>query len=82
MVKMAATFDRHWTRTITDPMVSGCDDLVLQITTQTWTSKDTGSSATVDVVELFTFSDDLIREIRVFQQDTHQLLETLADDET
>jgi hypothetical protein len=82
MVTMAATFDRYWTRTITDPMMYGCGDLVLQITKQTWTSKDTGSSATVDVVELITVADDLIREIRVFQQDTHLLLETLADDET
>jgi hypothetical protein len=31
----------------------------------------------VDVVELFSFCDGLVSEIRVFQQDTHLLLATL-----
>jgi hypothetical protein len=50
----------------------------VQITTQTWTAKKTGRSATVDVVELFSFTDGLISEIRVFQQDTHLVLATLT----
>jgi hypothetical protein len=47
------------------------------VTTQTWTAKATGRSATVDVVELLSFRDDLVAEIRVFQQDTAVLLATL-----
>jgi hypothetical protein len=31
----------------------------------------------VDVVELFTITDGLVSEVRVFQQDTHLLLATL-----
>jgi hypothetical protein len=50
---------------------------VVQVTTQTWTARATGRSATVDVVELFSFRDGLVSEIRVFQQDTHLLLATL-----
>jgi uncharacterized protein len=50
---------------------------VVQVTTQTWTAKRTGRSATVDVVELFSFAGGLISEIRVFQQDTYLLLATL-----
>ena len=34
-------------------------------------------NAKVDVVELFSFRDGLVAEIRVFQQDTHLLLATL-----
>jgi hypothetical protein len=49
----------------------------VQLTTQTWTAKAGGRSTTVDVVELFTVADGLVREIRVFQQDTHLLLATL-----
>jgi len=78
MREMTATFASHWTRTISEPVVRGCDDAVVQLTTQTWTSSQTGRSATVDVLELFTFEDGLIREIRVFQQDTHALLGTLG----
>ena len=66
---------QHWDRTITDPRILGCGDAVVQVTTQTWTAKATGRSATVDVVELFAFADGQIAEIRVFQQDTHLLLE-------
>jgi len=80
MDEMGAIFGRYWSRTIRDPIIMGCEESVVQITTQTWTAKDTGRSATVDVVELFAFADDLISEIRVFQQDTHLLLETLTDD--
>jgi len=50
---------------------------VVQVTTQTWTARASGRSATVDVVELFSISGGLVSEIRVFQQDTHLLLETL-----
>jgi ketosteroid isomerase-like protein len=77
MVEMGVTFAEHWDRTITNPRVLGCGDAVVQLTTQTWTSKATGRSATVDVVELFSFGDGRITEIRVFQQDTHLLLATL-----
>jgi hypothetical protein len=49
------------------------------VTTQTWTAKATGRSATVDVVELFEIADGRVRQIRVFQQDTHALLATLGD---
>jgi hypothetical protein len=80
MTSMGATFARHWDRTIDEPRVLGCGESVVQITTQTWTAKATGRSATVDVVELFSFADDLlISEIRVFQQDTHLLLATLGE---
>jgi ketosteroid isomerase-like protein len=78
MANMGAAFDEHWNRTIDDPRIHGCGELVVQITTQTWTAKKTGRSATVDVVELFSFTDGLISEIRVFQQDTHLLLATLT----
>jgi uncharacterized protein len=81
MNEMSVTFARYWDRTITDPVIFGGDGQVVQVTTQTWTAKETGRSATVDVVELFAFADDRIRQIRVFQQDTHRLLETLADTE-
>jgi ketosteroid isomerase-like protein len=77
MDAMGALFAEHWDRRIADPRVLGCGERVVQITTQTWTAKATGRSATVDVVELFSFADDRIAEIRVFQQDTHALLETL-----
>jgi uncharacterized protein len=81
MLEMSGSFGRYWTRTIADPVVFGCEEVVVQITTQTWTSTDTGRSATVDVVELFSFTGGRISEIRVFQQDTHLLLETLANSE-
>ena len=77
MVAMGTTFAEVWDRTIADPRVYGCGEVVVQVTTQTWTAKSTGRSATVEVVELFTFADDRIAEIRVFQQDTHALLATL-----
>jgi len=75
--EMGSIFARHWDRTIGDPQVFGCDPSAVQVTSQTWTAKETGRSATVDVVELFSFADGLIAEIRVFQQDTHLLLSTL-----
>jgi uncharacterized protein len=77
MAAMGATFGQYWTRTIEDPRIFGQEDRVLQLTTQTWTAKPTGRSATVDVVELFRVADGLVTEIRVFQQDTHALLATL-----
>jgi uncharacterized protein len=75
---MGAAFGKHWTRTITDPRIFGGDGRVVQLTTQTWTAKATGRPATVDVVELFSFTDGLVAEIRVFQQDTHLLIGTLG----
>jgi hypothetical protein len=77
MAAMAAEFGRHWDRAIDNPRILGCGESAVQVTAQTWTSKATGRSATVDVVELFSFRDGLISEIRVFQQDTHLLLSTL-----
>lgn len=79
MSRMGARFGEYWTRTIDNPRILGCGDTALQITTQTWTARSTGRCATVDVVELFSFQDGLISEIRVFQQDTHALLATLDD---
>jgi ketosteroid isomerase-like protein len=79
MQKMGEVFARYWDRTIDAPRVYECGGCVVQVTTQRWTAKATGRSATVDVVELFAFADGLIAEIRVFQQDTHLLLATLDD---
>jgi uncharacterized protein len=77
--EMGAAFAKHWTRTISEPYRTACaDGRVLQITQQTWTALATGKSATVDVLELITFEDNTISEIRVFQQDTQLLLATLA----
>ncbi|WP_426574469.1 nuclear transport factor 2 family protein [Aquihabitans sp. McL0605] len=75
---MSATFARHWDRVI-DPSSRLIDagDVAVMVTTQTWTAKDTGRSATTDVVELFTAADGAITEIRVFPQDVHALLATL-----
>ena len=77
MLRMGATFGTYWDRLISDPRILACGPSAVQVTTQTWTAKQTGRSATVDVVELFSVADGLISEIRVFQQDTHLLLETL-----
>src|SRR5581483_8599647 len=74
LAAMGSEFGRHWDRTIADPRILGCGATVVQITRQTWTAKATGRQATVDVVELFGFTDGLISEIRVFQQDTHLLM--------
>lgn len=77
MAAMGAEFSRHWDRTIEHPRIFGCETVVVQVTTQTWTAKSTGRSAAVDVVELFQVSEGMITEIRVFQQDTHLLLSLL-----
>jgi uncharacterized protein len=77
LAEMGAQFGQHWTRTISEPRIIGGGDTVVQVTTQTWTANATGRCATVDVVELFGFRDDLVAEIRVFQQDTALLLSTL-----
>ncbi|ROO85908.1 ketosteroid isomerase-like protein [Actinocorallia herbida] len=80
MAAMGALFARHWDRDIADPRVLGCGpEQAVQVTTQTWTAKETGRARTVDVVELFTVEGGRVREIRVFQQDTHALLGTLGD---
>lgn len=79
MAAMAARFAEHWTREISQPRVLACGDTAVQVTTQTWTSRATGRSATVDVVELITVIGGLVREIRVFPHDTALLLRTLAD---
>jgi uncharacterized protein len=77
MAEMGAIFGRYWTRIIAEPRILGCGDTVVQVTTQTWTAKSTDRSATVDVVELFSFRDGKVSQIRVFQQDTHLLMGTL-----
>ena len=82
MAEMGTTFARYWTRTIGAARIYGGSSndgtgTVVQVTTQTWTARATGRSATVDVVELFRCRDGLVAEIRVFQQDTALLLATL-----
>ncbi|MCB1017774.1 MAG: nuclear transport factor 2 family protein [Acidimicrobiales bacterium] len=77
MVAMGTTFAERWDRTISAPTLDAWGDGVVQVTTQTWTARATGRSATVDVVELFRVADGRIAEIRVFQQDTAALLATL-----
>ena len=47
MVAMGTAFAEHWDRAITDPRILGCGDTVVQVTTQTWTSKATGRSDNV-----------------------------------
>jgi uncharacterized protein len=74
---MGAVFARFWERSIANARILGCGESVVQVTTQTWTARESGRSATVDVVELISIADGLVSEIRVFQQDTHLLLETL-----
>ncbi len=78
MGAMGATFAQHWDRTIENPRAWSDGEMVFQLTTQTWTSKVTGRSATVDVFEVISIADERVREIRVFQQDTTLLLATLA----
>jgi hypothetical protein len=77
MDTMGARFAEHWSREIGEADLRDWGEGAVQVTTQTWTSKATGRSATVDVVELFRVEDGLITEIRVFQQDTAALLATL-----
>jgi ketosteroid isomerase-like protein len=77
LAAMGAEFGRHWDRTIGEAELLEAGDRVVQLTTQTWTARATGRSATVDVVELLTIVDGHITEIRVFQQDTALLLSTL-----
>jgi uncharacterized protein len=79
MAAMGAIFASFWQRSVGNPRILGCGDSVVQLTTQTWTARASGRSATVDVVELFSFSEGMVSEIRVFQQDTHLLLDTLND---
>jgi ketosteroid isomerase-like protein len=76
---MGAAFAKHWTRTISEPTRTACaDGRVLQVTTQTWTAKSTGRSASMDVLELFSFTGNMVSEIRVFQHDTQRLMATLV----
>lgn len=75
--EMGVAFARHWERSIENPRILACGPSVVQVTTQTWTARNTGRSATVDVVELMQVGNGLVSEIRVFQQDTHLLLATL-----
>jgi uncharacterized protein len=77
MDAMGRRFAQYWDRDIKDARILGCGEVVVQVTTQTWTAKSTARSATADVVELFSFADGRIVEIRVFQQDTKLLLDTL-----
>jgi ketosteroid isomerase-like protein len=77
--QMGSAFAQHWDRAIGDPRIAGWGDSVVQVTTQTWTARATGRSATVDVVEILTVTGGLIAEIRVFPQDTQLLLTTLHE---
>ena len=75
---MGVIFAQYWSRTISEPHRTPCSDgRVLQLTTQTFTAKTTGRSARMDVIELFSFLDGKVAEIRVFQHDTQRLLATL-----
>ena len=47
---MGAIFASLWERIIGPPRILGCGQTVVQVTTQTWTAKASGHSATVDVV--------------------------------
>jgi ketosteroid isomerase-like protein len=73
---MGAAFAEHWDRTIGSSRILDAEPVV-QVTTQTWTARTTGRSATVDVLELITVADGQVTEIRVFPQDTHLLLALL-----
>jgi hypothetical protein len=77
VASMGMAVARHWDLTIDAPRIFGCGPSFVQITTQTWTAKATGRSATTEVLELIALAHDLITEIRVFPQDTHLLLATL-----
>lgn len=77
LARMGATFGQYWERVIQNPRIFGSSNSVVMLTTQTWTAVKTRRAATVDVIELFTVVDGLITSIRVFQQDTHLLLQTL-----
>ncbi len=79
MTRMGVAFGQYWQREVSNPRIHGCGELVVQLTTQTWTARTTGRAATVDVVELMTVTAGLITGIRVFQQDTKALLDTLAE---
>jgi ketosteroid isomerase-like protein len=74
--RMGAAFAEHWDRTIGGSRILDADPVV-QVTTQTWTARTTGRSATVDVVELMTVADGQVTGIRVFPQDTALLLALL-----
>lgn len=79
---MGAIFAKYWTRTISEPTRTACaDGRVLQLTSQTFTAKSTGRSASMDVVEIFSFQGNAVAEIRVFQHDTQRLLATLSPEE-
>src|SRR5258705_12381886 len=54
---MGAAFGRVWARSIASPRILGCGESAVQVTTQTWTATTTGRSATVAVVERFSFRD-------------------------
>lgn len=75
---MGATFAQFWTRTISAPQRHAAGEGVVQVTSQTWTAKASGRAETVEVVELFAFAEGMVKEIRVFQHDTHRLLATLG----
>jgi ketosteroid isomerase-like protein len=77
MAAMAEMFGRYWDRHIEDIRLIDGDDVVVQVSRQTWKSKATDRSAAADVVELFRVGEGRITEIRVFPQDTHALLATI-----
>jgi ketosteroid isomerase-like protein len=79
MAAMAEMFGRYWDRRIEDIRLIEGDDVVVQVSRQTWKAKATGRSSTADVVELFGFGEGRITEIRVFPQDTHAFLATIEE---
>src|SRR5437016_14491370 len=60
MMEMATQFAEHWSRTIADIRVYGSDEVVTQLSAQTWTANTTGRTVTVDVLELFQIRDERI----------------------
>ena len=72
--RMGAAFAEHWDRSIADARVLDAGPVVVQVTTQTWTARTSGRSATVNVVELITLAGGVVTEIEVFPADTNLLL--------
>ena len=72
--RMGAAFAEHWDRSIADARILDAGPVVVQVTTQTWTARGRGRTATVNVVELITVASGVVTEIEVFPQDTHLLL--------
>lgn len=76
--RMGAAFAEHWDRSIAGARILDAGPVVVQVTTQTWTARQSGRAATVNVVELITLAGGLVTEIEVFPADTNLLLGLLV----